>query len=186
MSNNSINKIMTARTKEYLENQDNFEVCDFGSCQYSTADVMFDYVTDAIKILGYEGFCKYYGITHGKVLPETELIPKLQELIDEHYADDPEWKQEAFEGLEVTEVDSIARYFEITKGTAWDLWSAWIPPVVFLEGFEMGSTIADQNRGVGPILNIMAQSENKEMGVALALMAYHYKLDKATFAGFDT
>ena len=101
--------------------------------------------------------------------------------------DDIDWYKEKIKSLDEIEVeDSLDCLFEWTKNQAWDLWSA--APVVVPFGFnELDIDGIQTAPGVGPELNIMAQSGNYETGF-YCWLAWSYKLVKSqeSFAGYDT
>lgn len=101
--------------------------------------------------------------------------------------DNIDWFQDHINELEEVEFDSsLDCLFELTKSWAWDLWSA--APEIVSYGFEKLDINGIRSApGVGPVLNMMAQSENYEVGF-YCWLARSFGLVKSqeSFANYDT
>lgn len=159
---------------------DKFECGPLGSAQYWTISVTYDWALSLLRAdwFGFEKFKQLLNITHGPILTEAEVLERVSGTIEEAIAyakEDPD-----HDYIE-RPINTIADYYACLKDEAWDLWSAAIPP---LPELSIGENIKLPT--FGPILNALAQSENFEIGVWLALTTYLFGTDISAFADFDT
>lgn len=161
-------------------------VCDLGSCQYATAQYAYEFILAALK-LDRALFERLFKITYSKELTESEFIEHLRNVGIEKY-DPADYTGEYH--AEYTDEDradtpdkihSIADYYEWTRNHSWDLWSAAERPFI---DFKCDEPVTMPTWG--PILNVMAQSENWDTAIAIAYTSYLYGTDMLTFANFDT
>jgi len=169
-----------------------FGVCEWGSCQYSSAQAMFDKLEEVSKEeKGMEQTLARFGISISlrKVSPE-DAVKEFKKVIkerdlkedDEFWVDDPEGREERLRFLET--VWEGGGMFDYCRTSAWDLWytAPYVAKIVGLEVIE-----APEAPGVGPIMNVMVQNENYKVG-ALCWLLYRSKVvaNKEAFANFDT
>ena len=171
---------------EFEENLNLFEVGPWGSCQYWTAWVTYQFATKLIKEIGFNNFLTLLRLPNGPWKSELEIIDLFKRDLESCLEDN--------EDLEIPEPFSIAAYAEVTKNNAWDLWSAYIsffnlyklPPTrigKLRARFNIGSSVPVR----GPIFNQIAQSENFEIGISIAILEFLAPSAKeADWADYDT
>lgn len=143
------------------------DVNDWGSCQYAGALNFFNVMKAMESKFGREQALEKMGI---KV--EFLGIRTIEELI----------------GVElfINKLENYEQLFEVTRDQSWDLWSAApsIAEIVFVD-LKIGGV--EEAPGVGPVLNVLAQSENYETGLyCWLLVSYGLIEDESAFGGFDT
>lgn len=188
MKKETLNSII----KNYTNNCQKLDTNPFGSCQYNTIYLTFELCQELIQLLGYQEFLTYLGISHGNPKPLEQLqqelyqeqLDQLKELI-ESYPEDQEQLDEFLSFYPTSKEFTLEEYFNWTKQSAWDLWSAYLAPITFLENYQQNLTI-DKSPTFGPAWNQLAQEDNTEIGVALALLSHHYNIDMDCYADYDT
>lgn len=191
-----INQIFNAFEASNKAEQKKLTLTPFGSCQYSTAYFTFIFITDLIACMGYKRFCLAFGMTHDKKIPlktlEAQLYQGELENLQTQKTDNPDnWDETDEQDLQElldhkSKRFTLSEYFQYLKDHSADLWSAFLSPEYFLPNYIITDP-GTKTPVSGPIFNQMAQSENYNMGLALALLTYHYKQsDVADYADFDT
>lgn len=169
-----------------------FKVCNLGSCQYWTAEATYKWALAILKLLGLEAFLELIKRKNiGKIPTEQEFSERLWDwkhgyLSDnvKTYPEDLDFQKELANFLKEYPDRSkftIWDYYESERDMSSDLWSSYANPLQL-------EKIGEQQKlpTYGPVLNQMVQSENYEVGIALALTTFLYKTDLSVFADFDT
>jgi hypothetical protein len=189
-----------------LKQMEEISIGPLGSCQYTNAWITKELVVDLHTIGGWDLVQKTMGIsidladwakTKEKYLnTPTELFLMLASIMEGNLnTSDPEEVEEynlfynevterllqepMYEGEGIT--TALLAYIEYTRNTAWDLWSASIPPIKW-EQTERLITIPT----FGPIFNSMAQSDNFAVGIDLALWEIELNFEASNWEGYDT
>lgn len=180
-----------------------FGVCDWGSCQYSGALAMYKLLQQVQKTLDIKKL-KLCPLVESKT-PESEFeflkirvswdrIYSIQETIerfrqrgiDRDAGRDDEYGIQNVKDFQDVELKTVTNCFELVMGMSWDLWNAapFIAECVF-ENLQIDILPAD---GIGPIMNISAQSGNNVTGAYCYLLRKHGFVDNDVdaFDGFDT
>ncbi len=180
--------------REFVENTDPpFEVCDWGSCQYSSAQWYYDTFLQMRKDLSLEDTFDALGakVTFEKCSPlralqiaKNEITEELDEFYDQW--NDPEDQEDHKELKERTEkATSIDELFGVLCDHSWDLWGA--APFLASCCFDDLKIEAPDSPGYGPVFNVMAQSENYEVGLCCALLKeFGFVESDECFGGFCT
>jgi hypothetical protein len=194
-----------------------FEVNDWGSCQYAGAlatyqAVMRAYhnlcrrrggsaspVTGIVSIINFdlgasvviEGRTPEEGLARMKYELET-YFEELQQDLEGSFHTETEMVQEEKRVAKVNQglaaaLENLLEVFAFLRNSSWDLWGA-APQVAWQCGIKIES--APKARGIGPVFNILAQSENVLTGLCCAMLVIlgFIPEDKAddAFGGFDT
>lgn len=159
-------------------------VCDWGSCQYATAQAMFD----ALRRLRGAGLDPLAVVGWGasaSVIPEAlDLKVALRKIAASFEGLTPEERQ----ALENTA--SLDSAFEVMRGCRWDLWTAasHTSQLVFGTTFEDIEARVNASPGRGASVNILCQSDNYTTALrCYALWSAGYvKMPVTAFGDFDT
>ena len=172
---------------------DEFKVGPWGSCQYWTAWVTYDFCSQLIKEIGFDNFCALIKIPNGPWKPEADIIAMLREDLVESNKNWTE-PEDSDMLIEIPDELTFAAYAELTKGNSWDLWSAYLPFWAFLDmepdkvrdyAEVWDKPLESPTRG--PMLNMMCQEENDIMGISIAIMEHVYPSSAdADWADYDT
>lgn len=172
-----------------------FDVCRWGSCQYSGAQAMYDTLNalceenddsddmlNTLKLLGIE---VYLGksVDLKKVL-NLEQMCKTWNMFDvEEDEEDEAYRTKFTKGFE--NVKFIDDYFIVCREMAQDLWTA--VHKIFSEIFPSYMIICPKSTGHGFPLNVSTQSENFEVGIKCwILQLLGYVKNDECFQNFDT
>jgi hypothetical protein len=191
---------------ELTIDHDKIACCDWGSCQYRTAsETCYQIVSKWDNVMDPIEHLKTFGITFtpvgDRVNNETAAIafrdgeledmigPEKSNALPEGHPDKLKYCWDADEIAEyrkrLATVKTIRDCFTYTRESSWDLWSA----VPVIAGFVFGDyqmTGHDESPGIGPVFNMIAQSDNGAIGVVCALLTMYDLADDESFDGFDT
>lgn len=170
------NLLRKSMNKYHHDSTKKWGVCKLGSCQYCTIEFSYEM---ALTLLRYDRkrFEKTFKITYKEQLSQEEYTDQLWMVLEENKPE-PEDDEEP---IIIPEKITIEQYYELTNSWAWDLWSAAECP---LSGFDMKTKLPSY--AVGPLLNLMVQDENFQIGIYLAYHTYLFGTDLIAFADFDT
>ena len=158
------------------------------SCQYKTIEDTHTLVTSLLKIMGQEDFEKAFGITYKNICSLAEVekdcyLILIDQIIVYHtpkilVKDYPDYK-DLFDHK--NKRLSINDYIYITCNESWDLWSAALGPIEYLQ-------IKDpiDLPTYGPLFNQMAQEDNFIIGIQLAYLTHFYDIPLYAWNGYDT
>ncbi len=171
----------------------------WGSCQYNTACDMFE-LMDRLQRNGYDPFEVLKIDDFDRPTPDvTDVVEKFTTSVSKHIEECyPEEKyQEIREErlgqlekvrLETTTLNSV---FESARNNSWDLWTISLTLCEWLYGKEYEDYLneaIEKSPGVGPVLNVLVQSQNYVVGA----VCYRLYVDglvtdpHTTYNGFDT
>ena len=145
-----------------------------GSCQYATiGDVFYSRVN--LRDLSFEEWQRLFRVKVSWKAANNDVKNAIaqiyQDELDYQQAnpedtdeEDAEELEQKIAQLEVMERVSVQEGFMIGCHSAWDLWSA-IPEMTCnaIKGLEV--EVTEKSPTWGPVLNVMAQSENYELGL---------------------
>lgn len=163
-------------------------VNEWGSCQYNTARQVYMELLKLELCYGKGAVTTKLGIKVDPVIPfEGEVLKNFKE---SHFEDLAKWEamgeDMACLRVQLEDVRDITEAFHFLRDWSWDLWSVapYIAAIVFPE-LCLGKM--PDAPGFGPMLSVMAQSDNCRVGVICWLLkSYGYVEDDEPFQGFDT
>jgi hypothetical protein len=182
-----------------------FDVCNWGSCQYSGALAMYQLLQQVQKTLDTKQLkvklCplaesktpasefEILGIrvSWDKIFSISETIERFrQKGIARESPRDDEYGIQNVKDFREAKLETITDCFNLTKGMAWDLWNA--APFIAECAFENLQIDILPANGQGPIMNIAAQSSNNGTGTYCYLLRKHGFVDNDidAFNNFDT
>lgn len=184
------------RLDQYETELKGFDTNPWGSCQYYTAWVTYEFCRDLIKEIGLENFKAFMDIPGAPAKPIDQVFQELKALLTEDLNDHNECclsDDEDIMELPTEEVD-FAVYAEVTKSLASDLWSSYIPffSIYDLTGLCPIDLLNWEPKisvpGRGPIFNQMAQEDNIMIGISAALIEAEYPehFNPLDWADYDT
>jgi hypothetical protein len=148
-------------------------VADWGSCQYDEAAEIYHKLLSKQLIEA--------NIVESKRIENPDIIALRAEFTDSLNV--LEEAEQADMSRRINQATKPEEFFEIAKDLAFDLWST-----IFIVDYFVDYTIKEviETPVYGPILNMMAQGENFEVGVLCYLLTKHYETAEETFTNFDT
>jgi len=169
----------------------NFDVNEWGSCQYSSALAIFELFFEIRKDLDQQETLEILGCNYNfnylRKFFEIQLKFLSDMMID--YSNPPYNKTlEELNNmkLQIEHFYSIDDMFVFLKNKSWDLWGSapYIAETIY-DGFELVGVI--DSPGIGPSGNVIVQSENFRTGIICAIL-FDNDLIKSfySFANFDT
>jgi hypothetical protein len=169
-----------------------FRVCRWGSCQYGSAQDMYDLLEHLREGgMSIPEICATFGMP-SESGPQASLEESKRKLanhlirddLDEENEEESVWMQERCDALE--NASNVADLFRLCNNNAWDLWTATpkIFEAVWPEHPRLDTPTAP---GHGPKLNQLVQSDNYLIGTMCWLLrARAVVSDDECFEGFDT
>jgi len=165
-----------------------------GSCQYETIGATYNWALEHIK-KDRAKFESLLDISYTKILSPDNfqkdlfsiyslLLKDIQKELDtntQNYDKEDLNDIQEIINLYPNKTMTIEQYYEHEKDMASDLWSSYINP---LYGFKIGIKLDTPT--MGPLWNQILQTDNFEIGIALAYTTLLYNTDIETFSGFDT
>jgi len=175
--------------KAFAEDLDSipFYVNRWGSCQYSGALWFYDTFMAMREDLSLEDTLEVLSV-------EVDLLPKQKvDILKSDLLHDLELEEDDWEGLDedyitglieqLRDATRVEEVFDVLRGWSWDLWSA----AEYVGDKLVGNITAPDAPGVGPVLNIVVQSENFRTGLRCAMLKeLGYVEDDECFKDFDT
>lgn len=177
-------------------------LCDWGSCQYATAQSMFETLTilknagyDPTEVIGWGPLNKLAEQPSDfrrkllQIMLSCKIAVDRQDIIED-YADTKEEQEKELEKLDKILNDRSGTFdnmFQYMCDSAWDLWSA----AAMASKVAFGTTFESDNitsYGVGPVMNQLVQSGNYTTGLqCFMLVEFGFvKNPDQSFADFDT
>ena len=183
-----------------------------GSCQYETIGQVF-YSRINLKHLPWEDWQEVFGVTATWTYVVVNARSTVMELIEEQIEEQQEYYDDHMNGLmdgstsqkdvdyhkkgldeakaqkvkyEAMDEIRLQEGFQIAMDLAWDLWSAL--PSLLGQVKDLEIEMGVKSPTFGPVFNMMAQSENYELGVMAVVLLETGLIteDEAGAWGFDT
>ncbi len=180
--------------KTLIEPQES-ETFSWGSCQYDTACDMFE-MMDCLQKNGYDPFEVLQIDDFDRQVPNiVDVVEKFRTTVSEQIKEcyPGEEREEMLNKLENVNSDSntLDAVFESAKNNSWDLWTISLTVCEWSYGKEYEEYLKEsigKSPGVGPMLNVLTQSQNYVVGA----ICYRLYVDglvtdpHTTYNGFDT
>jgi len=193
MTKDEWKKELESKTIEDLGEQD-FDVNDWGSCQYSGALAFFNtwqkmakdlQIGEIASLLNIElKFSKIKQLHEVRLNMINDIVEQIRVCIPRQDVESIKYHTDTLGML--CEAGNTEELFHAFRKSAWDLWT--VAPYVakhFIEGLEISGVPGAP--GIGPEWNHVAQSQNYQTGLYCALLVqYGFVKDSNCFADFDT
>lgn len=163
----------------------------WGSCQYDTAADFYWEIESTKAGIRRKLTSKGISFEFKKIRSWDEIKKIAEDHFRENYWESEDWADYWEKGEKEKRIKAFKRIknvdglFEYCKNQAWDLWCAaprianWVFEGLKLKGVKKAG-------GVGPVMNVLVQSDNFKVAVYCALLNAYLGTKEKSFTGFDT
>jgi len=161
----------------YLIEREKLETCDIlGSCQYINITRTYNLFQEIQALIGFNATLNFFNITEGTIKTELELQQEYYEtLLPIHTDEIKDGEKGIFtqEQLLTKTIKTHEEYDTLMRDQCSDLWSAWLSP--YKEYMELT-----------PPKYITKIGENYQIGIMLALLNHHQKIELTDWSQYST